>query len=64
MTRYRMPADTGRHWRQQIIRMAGLDPDGRCVPLPPRPPPDTDTAAATAGRDAALLRALEWTGRQ
>jgi len=54
--------DIGRDWRQQIIRAAGLDPDGRCVPMPPRPPPDaaTDTAAA-AERDATLLRALEWT---
>lgn len=45
-------------WRQLIIRMAGLDPDGRLVPMPPRraEPPPGDTTRAE--QDAALIRAV------
>jgi hypothetical protein len=64
MTRYRNRTsdDIGRNWRQSIIRFAGLDPDGKLVPLPPRPPPEDmlDPFAAN-DRDAALRRALKWT---
>ena len=69
MTRYRYHEEAGRHWRQQIIRAAGLDPDGRCVPMGhdkvgPVTPQDCERAAARADRDAALHRALQWTWRQ
>jgi hypothetical protein len=43
--------------RRRILRMAGLDPDGKPAPMQPPPPPKGD-AAARAARDAALLRAL------
>jgi len=65
MTRYRnrTPDDIGRDWRQSIIRLAGLDPDGKLVPLPPRSPLPENPFAVNdrAIRDAAVHRALKWT---
>jgi len=47
--------DPGLRWRMLIVRAAGLDPDGRCVPMRPAPIPEPIDRSAT---DAALLRAL------
>jgi len=55
--------DIGRDWRQAIIRAAGLDPDGRCVPMLParnqvEQAIDVGSIFVERPSDAALLRAL------
>lgn len=61
--------DAGLRWRMLIIRSAGLDPDGRLVPMGhnkvgPVTPQDCERAAARAERDAALFQALQWNVRK
>jgi len=66
MTRYRnrTPDDIGRNWRQNIIRYAGLDPDGKLVPMSPRRPPNAETDTIARRKSAlALHRAIGWTWR-
>jgi hypothetical protein len=47
--------DAGLRWRMRIVRAAGLDPDGRCVPMRRLTPIAEPLDRAS---DAALLRAL------
>ena len=55
--------DPGLRWRMLILRAAGIDPDGRCVPMgtgkvAQDTPAAAERAANRAAQDYALLRAL------
>lgn len=60
------PTDSAARSRALVVRSAGLDPDGRLVPMRPMPESAITRGAALllrsrerARRDAALLRAIE-----